>query len=156
ARRETVWYRTAKFVRRHKASVALGAVAAALLLVAFAVTVLQYRVADRERQRAQRRFDEVRQLAGTFIFDIHEVIRHLPGATEARQKLVETASRYLDSLERESGNDRALQRELATAYERLSDIQGGIAWPNTGNMAAAVESRRRAAALREAVSKADP
>src|SRR5262249_8120023 len=27
ARRETVWYRTAKFVRRHKASVALGAVA---------------------------------------------------------------------------------------------------------------------------------
>src|SRR5262249_3287147 len=83
-------------------------------------------------------------------------IRQLPGATAARQKLVETASRYLDNLAQEAGNDRTLQREVAAAYERLSDIQGGLAQANTGNGPAALENRRRAVAIRETLSKADP
>jgi tetratricopeptide (TPR) repeat protein len=156
ARRETAWYRSGKFVRRHKAGVALGASTAVLLLVAFVVTAFQYRVAEHERQSAQRRFNDVRQLADTFIFDINDSIRQLPGSTAARQKLVETASRYLDNLARESGNDWTLQRELAAAYERLSDIQGGMAQANTGNGPAALENRRRAVAIREALAKADP
>src|SRR6185503_10561918 len=99
---------------------------------------------------------DVRQLADTFIFDIEESIRNLPGSTLARQKLAETASRYLDNLAKESENDRALQRDLATAYERLSQIQGGVGQANIGNSTAALESRRRALAIREALSKAEP
>jgi non-specific serine/threonine protein kinase/serine/threonine-protein kinase len=156
ARQDTAWYRTGKFVRRHKVAVTMAALSITVLVTAFAVTAIQYRVAERERRRAQERFNDVRQLANTFIFDIHDGIRSLAGATAARQKLAETASRYLDNLAKESEHDRALQKELAAAYGRLSDIQGGIAQANTGDSTASRESLRRAVALREAVAKADP
>jgi non-specific serine/threonine protein kinase/serine/threonine-protein kinase len=156
ARQDTAWYRTGKFIRRHKVGVALASLSVTMLLAAFAVTAFQYRVAEHERQRAQRRFNDVRQLANTFIFDIHDSIRNLAGSTTARQKLVETASQYLDNLARESETDRALQRELAEAYERLSEIQGGFGSANLGDGRASIESRRRAVAIREALAKADP
>jgi eukaryotic-like serine/threonine-protein kinase len=156
ARQDTAWYRTGKFMRRHKIGVAMAALALTMLVTAFAVTAYQYRVAETERQRAQRRFNDVRQLADTFIFDIHDSIKNLPGSLTARQRLVETASRYLDNLAKESGNDRDLQSDLATAYERLSEIQGGVGQANTGNGAAALQSNRRALEIREALSKAQP
>jgi non-specific serine/threonine protein kinase/serine/threonine-protein kinase len=156
ARQDTAWYRAGKFVGRHKVAVTMAALSITMLIAAFAVTAFQYRVAELERQRAQRRFNEVRQLANTFIFDIHDSIQKLPGSTTARQKLVETASQYLDNLARESESDRALQRELAGAYDRLAEIQGGVGQANLGDGRASHESRRRALAIREALSKADP
>jgi len=156
ARPDTPWYRMGKFVSRHKMAATMAALSITLLVTAFAVTAVQYRIADRERRREQQRFNDVRQLANTFIFDIYENIRNLAGSTAARQKLAETASRYLDNLAKESENDRALQKELAAAYERLADIQGGYGHANVGNNSAALESRRKVAAIREALSKADP
>jgi hypothetical protein len=156
ARQDTTWYRPGKFVRRHKVGVTMAALSVAMLVAAFAVTAFQYRVAERERRRAQQRFNEVRQLANTFIFDIHDSIKDLPGSTTARQKLVQTASQYLDNLARESGSDRDLQRELAGAYYRLSEIQGGVGQANLGDSKASYESLRKALAIREALSKADP
>ncbi|HEX4499084.1 MAG TPA: serine/threonine-protein kinase [Thermoanaerobaculia bacterium] len=53
ARKDTLGYRTRKFVGRHKLGVALAA-AALLLIVAFAISVtVQWQRAERERQRAQ-------------------------------------------------------------------------------------------------------
>ena len=123
AQKDTVTYRTAKFVRRHTIAVA----AAALIIVAFLGALVaiahEARVADRQREladaqraRAERRFNDVRRLANSFLFEFHDAIAHLPGSTPARKLVVAKALEYLGSLEAESGSDVSLQQELAAAY----------------------------------------
>jgi non-specific serine/threonine protein kinase/serine/threonine-protein kinase len=149
ARKDTLGYRAGKFVRRHK----VGALATALIVVTLmggiAATLWQARVAE-------RRFNDVRQLANTFMFDIHDEIANLPGSTRAREKLVMTALQYLDRLAQESGGEASLQRELATAYEKVGDIQGNPYQPNLGDTTGALQSYRKALAIREALLAADP
>ena len=153
ARRDTFFYRSSVFVARHKLSVAAAVVGAVALLIGIAVATHAARVAQAQRVRAERRFDEVRKLSNALIFDIHDSIRFLPGAADSRRLLAKTAARYLDSLSQESVNDPALQRELAAAYERLGDIQGQPREANEGDYDGALESYQRALALREASAK---
>ncbi len=151
ARPDTMWYHVGKFLRRHRVPVALAGVAAILVVVAFAVTAIQYRVAERERARSERRFAEVRQLANSLIFDVHDSISDLPGSTATRERLIKMAAHYLDVLAGEAAGDAGLSRELAVAYERLAGIQGAAGGANLGQEAAAVETRKKAIVLREAV-----
>ena len=58
------------------------------------------------------------------LFDYHDAIKDLPGATAVRERLVKDGLAYLDSLAGEAGDDPELQRELAAAYERVGDVRG--------------------------------
>ena len=49
-----------------------------------------------ERARAEKRFNDVRQLSDSLIFDVHDAIQNLPGATPARKLLLDRAVQYLD------------------------------------------------------------
>jgi eukaryotic-like serine/threonine-protein kinase len=69
---------------------------------------------------------------------------------------VKKALEYLDRLAGEAGGDRALQEELATAYQKVGDVQGLPDAPNLGDHKGAMASYRRALALREAVAQQDP
>src|SRR5689334_8210486 len=101
ARRGTLSYRTGKFVRPHR----VGLVAAALVAVALAgglvATLREARRARVAEARAQRRFEDVRKLANSFLFEFHDAIRGLPGATAARALLVKRGLEYLDGLAQE-------------------------------------------------------
>lgn len=145
AREDTTRYRVAKFVLRHKAAVSATAVVAVVLLTAFVITL-------REARIAQRRFNDVRQLANSLVFDLHDSIKDLSGATAARQLLIQKASQYLDGLAKESSNDVSLQRELANAYERLGMVQGEAGQSNQGDTAGALQSYRKAQLLEEELS----
>ncbi len=79
------------------------------------MTMWQARVARAERARAERRFNEVRQLANSFVFEVHDAVANLPGSTPARSLIVQRGLKYLDSLSQDAAGDRALQRELASA-----------------------------------------
>jgi tetratricopeptide (TPR) repeat protein/tRNA A-37 threonylcarbamoyl transferase component Bud32 len=156
ARRDTFFYRSSVFIARHKFSVAAALVVTAALVGGIVVTSHVARVAEAQRARAERRFDEVRKLSNALIFDIHDSIRFLPGAADSRRLLAKTAARYLDSLSQEATSDPALQRELAAAYERLGDIQGQPREANEGDYDGALESYQRALALREASASEEP
>jgi tetratricopeptide (TPR) repeat protein len=140
ARASTFAYRAGKFLRRHRA------VAAATLLLGLSIgaglvaTIYQAR-------RAERRFQQVRSLANAFVFDVHDRIEHLPGSTEARKSIVQTALTYLESLRSDIGNDRGLALELASAYERIGDVQGNPLRTNLGDTAGALASLKRAAEI---------
>lgn len=151
ARKDTFSYRAGKFVRRHRWGVAGAVVIALSLIAAAAVTGWQALVAKRERAKAERRFNDVRRLANSFMFDIHDEIRDLAGSTRARQRLVATAKEYLDGLANEAEGDLGLERELAAAYERLGDVQGGRMSANLGESDSAFESYRKALTIREAI-----
>jgi tetratricopeptide (TPR) repeat protein len=124
ARKDTVRYRLGKFVRRHWRAATAAGLLVASLLGGMAATMRQAGIAEAQRRRAEKRFADVRKLANTLLFDVHDDIRDLPGATHARQRLVDTAKTYLASLSGDAQDDPLLRRELAAAYERLGDIQG--------------------------------
>ena len=154
ARADTFGYRASKFVRRHRTAVTAATLVLLSLIGGIVTTIRQARIAEANRQRAERRFADVRDLATSFLFDIHDEIRELPGSTQVRQHLVETAQQYLDDLAREAAGDVGLERDLASAYERLGDVQGGALSANLGDMTAALESYGKAAAIRESLASA--
>lgn len=111
---------------------------------------------EREHSQAERRFAQVRQLSNRFLFDFHDAIQPLPGATPARQLVVKTALDYLNQLAADKPADPQLAAELATAYERIGDIQGNSYFPHLGDRTGAKKSYQRALALREPLGIGDP
>ena len=148
ARADTAWYRASKFLRRRRGPVAAAAAIALLLVGGSGATLWQARRAENERARAERRFDDVKRLAAVMMFEIHDAIRDLPGATHARQLLVSASLDYLNRLSTEAGDDASLRAELAAAYERVGDVQGNPVLPSLGDTAGAERSYRAALALR--------
>ncbi len=149
ARKDTIRYRASKFVTRHKAGVIAAVLVTLTLLVGLAVTIREARV-------AQQRFNEVRSLANSLIFDIHDSIQDVPGTTPARKLIVERALQYLDSLARASGGDPSLQRELAAAYKKIGDVQGYPYSANLGDTAGARKSYEKALAIRQSLYSSNP
>jgi eukaryotic-like serine/threonine-protein kinase len=156
ARKDTLPYRSAKFVRRNMAATAAAALVFLTLVGGVIATTWQARRTRAEADRAERRFNDVRQLARSVLFDYHDAIKDLPGATRVRERLVNDALTYLDSLAREAGGDPALQRELAAAYERVGDVRGQAFSASLGNRAGAIDSYQKALRIREALVSAAP
>src|SRR5262249_12628013 len=142
-------YRVGKFARRNRVAVSLATVVAASLVGGAAVSIREARIAN-------QRFEDVRKLATTFVFDVEEAARELPGSMRVRQLITRTAVEYLNNLSRSSANDWSLKRELATAYIRIGELQGGVETPNIGDPAGALESFHDAQALLDAVLKHSP
>ncbi len=140
ARPNTAVYRLSKGIRRHWVATLAAAVVTLSVAVGVASTLYQAR-------RAERRFEELRGLANAFVFDVHDRIQYLPGATEARKSIVATALRYLENLRQDAGGDPSLQRELAAAYEKIGDVQGNPEAANLGDSRGAMASYRRAESL---------
>jgi eukaryotic-like serine/threonine-protein kinase len=133
ARPSTLRYRAAKFLRRHRVAVPAGALAA-ILVLSFGGAAWW------EARRAQRRFAQVRGLAHSVMFELHDSIQHLPGSTAARELLVHRALEYLENLSREAGGNADLTRELALGYERIAVVQGSLGESNLGQVSAALEN----------------
>ncbi len=121
-----------------------------------ALIIRQSQIAEAQRQRAERRFADVRKLAGSFLFEFHDAIKYLPGSTRARELVTKRALEYLDSLAGESADDPTLSAELARAYQKVADVQGDAREANLGNVAGALASYRKALALQERLVAARP
>jgi eukaryotic-like serine/threonine-protein kinase len=151
ARPDTFRYRASKFVVRHKTGVIAASGVAALLIALMAGIVWEGYVAREQRMRAERRFQDVRSLANSLIFDVHDSIQDLPGATGARKLIVDKGLHYLDSLEQESQGDVSLRLELAAAYKRIGDVQGNEFFANLGDTSNALKSYQKALAIRKSL-----
>lgn len=163
ARPAAFGYRLAKFVQRNRLATLSIALVAISLCAGVSGTLWEAGRALRgERQAraaersAERRFEDVRTLTHSLLFDYHDAIKDLPGATPVRARLVRDALGYLDRLSQETGGDLALEQELANAYERLGDIQGGTMFANLGDTPGALSSQQKALALRERIAAARP
>lgn len=156
ARKDTFGYRASKFIARHRTAVAAAAIVTIALLSLTGITLRQARIARAERARAERRFNDVRKLANSLIFEVHDSISELPGATSTRKLILERAQEYLDDLAKESGNDPALLSELATAYGRLASVLGNGRDANLGQTTKAIENSRKAVELRKTALALQP
>jgi tetratricopeptide (TPR) repeat protein len=155
ARPNTFLYRASKFVRRNRGPVVAGSMVVVTLVAGLVATVWQARIASQQRDLAERRFEDVRKLANSFIFEIDSTIAE-QGPTAARALLVKRSLEYLDRLANEASGNTALQAELAEAYVKMGDVQGRPMASNSGNSAGALASYRKALAMREALAAAAP
>ena len=164
ARRDTLAYRAGKFVRRNTAASVAAALVVLSLVGGIVMTTWQAErareqeaIAIAEKARAERRFNEVRQLARSVLFDYHDAIENMSGATAIRERLVKDGLAYLDSLAGEASGDPELQRELAAAYDRVGDVRGEMySAANLGDFAGAMDSYVKALRIREALVTAAP
>jgi non-specific serine/threonine protein kinase/serine/threonine-protein kinase len=147
-------YHLSKYVKRHRLGLAAASLIVLSLISGLAVALREAHVARVQRANAERRFNDVRRLANSLIYDIHDSIRDLPGSTRARKLIVQRALEYLDSLAQEAHGDLSLQRELATAYERVGDVQGNPQYANLGDKAGALRSYEKAHAIRKILAAA--
>jgi len=149
ARPATFVYRSRKFVRRNRTMVA----AAVLVVISLTTGLI---VAQQQRARAERRFNDVRRVAESFLFEFDEKIKDLAGSLPARQLLVQRALEYLSDLSGEAAGEPGLSRDLAEAYLKVGDIQGNPYVSDMGDTAGAIESYRRALAISETLVRRTP
>ncbi len=149
ARRDSAAYRVSKFLKRNAIPMCAAIVVLASLVIGIAVASVQAR-------RAERRFQQVRKLANTFLFSFHDQIQNLAGSTQAREFVVKTALEYLDSLAAEASGDVALQEELGNAYLRVARVQGDSRVANLGHIDASLESLHKAKKIGEDILRRMP
>lgn len=145
ARKDTIGYRVEKFVKRNRVAAVAAALVVITLLGGITATTWQARL-------AQQRFNDVRKLANSFLFEFHDAIEKLPGATPARELIVKRGLEYLDQLAQQSGNDKSLKLELARAYLRVGDVQCSPFNPNLGDAAGARQSYDKALAIAQSLA----
>lgn len=142
-------YVALRFLRRHRWSTAAVAALLVSILAGSAASLHQAR-------RAERRFQQLRQLAGNFVFQFEEQIRDIAGATRARQYVVRTAIDYLERMASEARGDTELLSDLAAAYRRISEIQYDPSASSLGDIAGAAASLERARALLDSIPDETP
>ena len=100
-----------------------------------------------QRRNAEQRLTQLIGIADKTLFDIHDVVARLPGATEAMQMMVKTTLEYLESIQKENGLDDRLRLSLGAAYTRIAAIQGEPLHPSLGDVKGAEVNYKKAEAL---------
>lgn len=151
AHRGTRAYVLRKLLRRHRLEAASIAAVIVALIVAVLISASAARTARIAQSQAEHNLQRAHALADALLFDVHDAIEKVPGVLDARRILVARAVEYLDQMAEEAHDDVALRRDLATAYERLGEIQGGAFGANMGDTAGAEQSLRKAIGLLDPV-----
>jgi len=146
ARTPTMGYLLSGFVARHRLGVSLTAVIVVGLCIGIGAVLRESRIAEAHRAQAEMRFNDVRKLANSLIFEIDSSLRDVPGTGPSRKVLFDTALQYLDSLARDVEGNPELQIETAVGYQRLGDIQGSF-FASQDDYSGALASYQRAASL---------
>jgi len=142
ARPDTLGYRASKFIRRNRGALAAGT-AVGLAICGGAIA------AAYEAVRARRHAADARHLANAMIFDVHDLVRNLPGSLEARERIIRLGITHFDRLAANVSTDAQLRREISAAYERMGEIQGNVLGSYRGDTDAALSSFNKALALLE-------
>jgi non-specific serine/threonine protein kinase/serine/threonine-protein kinase len=156
AHKGTFGYRAGKFIRRNKFAAAAVALFILCLVGGILATSLEARRANLQRARAERRFNDVRHLANSLMFEIHDSVKDLHGATPTRRLIVSRALEYLDGLAQEAADDGSLQRELVSAYVKVGNVQGNPNNANLGDTNGALNSYRQARRIADQILAVNP
>lgn len=171
AKRESRLYVLRSLLRRHRrAAAAVAAFVIVVTLSAVALAVLYNRQsglldrvqsektkAEQAEARASKRYNELRELARSFIFDLDGKLSHLAGSAPAREFIVTNAMVYLNSLAEDMAEQDANSLfELGNGYMSLGNILGDPEAPNLGRPQDAYDNYRRAIEFFESADAMQP
>lgn len=115
----TYVYRARKFVSRNRVVLAAAVVTVLLIGAGFGRAYW-------EARQAARRFDQVRGLARSLLFEIHDEVSKVPGTLESRKLILAKALQYLDQLASDETAEASLQKDLAESYMKVGAVQGAM------------------------------
>ena len=147
ALKDTAIYRLRKLMQRQRGLAVAVAAGFITLCAGVAATLWQSRQANRARATAEQNLVDLHSLTKTLLFDVHDALAEVPGATRSRELVVTRAFAYLDRLAGQENTDPVLLRDLAEAYIRLGLVQGQPAGANRGDLGAARTAFARAVAI---------
>ncbi|HVN03873.1 MAG TPA: serine/threonine-protein kinase [Bryobacteraceae bacterium] len=150
------WRRALKRMQRNKTQTAAAAIVAASILAGSGISLWYARQAQNARARAEIRFNQVRRLAHSVIFELHDAISDVAGATGARRILVARALQYLQDLQTTGPKNREVDIEVAGAYTRIGEVLGNLGRAHLGDTAEAVKSETEARRLALELIRANP
>ena len=159
ARPASAAYRSGKFVKRHKLALAVASVFALMALAGALAIVREAQIARTQEARAERRFESLRKLTDSMLFEFYDSIEKLPGSTAARELVVRRALEYLEQINAEAHDDPATLRDLAAGYERLAQIQAGLGTPHLGGAGSFDQAKQlygKAIDIRQKLVSLDP
>jgi eukaryotic-like serine/threonine-protein kinase len=145
ARKDTTVYRTGKFIQRHKTLV--GAVAALLAALISGTITTSW-----QAHKAQHRVKELQTLVDSVILTTNDDIANLPQSTELRAVMLKSTLDILDKLTKDPDIAPHLLIQIAHAYERVGEVQGGPSTANLGRPDAALLSLDKALHIAEQVA----
>jgi eukaryotic-like serine/threonine-protein kinase len=140
ARKTTLIYRQQKFIYRHLPGMVVGLLLLLLVLGATLEVGWQAHKAELERQKAVRRFNDIRGVSSSIIFELSAAVAKLPGSTSVVALMVNRANQFLDKMTQDADSEPAFMLDLATSYRKLGDIQGSPFEANIGDKAGAISS----------------
>lgn len=157
ARRGTFSYRASKFIRRNKFSLTAATVIMLIMLAGVIAVVHEARIAHVAQLRAEQRFEALRKLTNSMLFEFHDSIEKLPGSTAAREMVVRRSLEYLEQIAAEANNDPATLRDLAAGYERIGRVRAEEGHPHLGgSFEQAREFYTKALTIRQKLVAANP
>ena len=112
-----------------------------------------------QEARAERRFESLRKLTNSMLFEFHDSIEALPGSTAAREMVVSRALEYLQQIEADANGDPATLRDLAAAYERIGQIRANEGSPHLGGAGSYEQAKElygKALDIRQKLASLDP
>ncbi len=152
AHRDSVGSRTAKFVWRHPAAVAVAVVLVLALLVGVAGTTAALARVRRQRDRAEDAFRQARAAVDQVFTRVSgDRLLNQPALHSLRTALLQDARRFYEDFLSRRGGDPALRAELALARSRVAQITGFL-----GSPAAAAAQFPQAVAMWEGLVAAQP
>ncbi|MBV8897805.1 MAG: serine/threonine protein kinase [Acidobacteriaceae bacterium] len=146
---DTFLYRFGKFSRRNRWAMIAGSVAIAAVAVSGVMIW-------REKRQAEMRFQQLRQLAHSVVFELDDAILDLPGSSHARELLISRGLQYLNGLARSRNTDPGLTFELAQAYMKIAGAQGDLQQANVGDEAGAFASYTKARGMLVGLRSREP
>ncbi|MEM7281752.1 MAG: protein kinase [Pseudomonadota bacterium] len=155
ARKDTWSYRVTKFIKRNSIGVIAASVVLMTVLTAAAISIHYAIMENRQRELAEQRFDDVRQLATTFLYDIHDSVAN-EGRTTTRDLLLSTGLEYLDALSAQENSDISLRADIARGRIRVAKIQGDVSQSSQGNAAEALDNAQAGMEIVQKLLQSDP
>jgi serine/threonine protein kinase/tetratricopeptide (TPR) repeat protein len=170
ARKDTLGYRSLKFINRNRGPVAVAAVIVLLLVGGMISTAWQARqtekqriIAETERASAIQARDALdeftmsqMQVVGDFADRIEERIRPLIGNTAARETILTAAEWMFSALLVRTGDAPELAKYRALILERRGSLLGSNRMGNLGDVEGGISSLREAMAIRQSLADQNP
>lgn len=156
ARQGTLRYKTAKLIRRNRLSFAITALLTASFAAGSGVIFWQARIANQQRQIAEARSQDLRELSNSLLSELDEAIKQIPGSVSAQQLLVSRVLEHVDGVAQDAHGDKLAELDLASAYTQLGKLQGDGYEQNLGDKPGALKSLSKAVTIAESLAMVYP
>ena len=147
------FYLARKFASRQKLLVGATATLGTALIAALIGLTFAYQGQVEAQAKAAERADDTRAIASSMMFDVYDEVASIPGSTEARVALAQTAQKYLRSLADDPDATIETRLDAGNGFRRLAKIIGGTQTNAAGDISSGIEyleeSREILSALHE-------